>query len=152
MPLDVIKETIAELVKNGFAIHPRVKISVALRTAATLVESGIATIGQMLEISRGFRYEDDVEPADVLQTRLIDCELDSDMRIRLMKEIFVKTFFGQKIRNCAGTHEEILLSELAVLESFVQKATKVPILTESVNNALYDFVEAVNAPKYDPYR
>ena len=146
--LDRLKENLEE-VETQIKIPERVRISLALRECATLVEYEATKLGQVLEWSRFLQFKNDAGTEDKMRPRLADCIIDTDLRIALFKEIMIKSFVRTKLNSCEA-NKGALVEEWDAVKVFVARATEYPIVDEVLNTALADFIQAMDAPRQKP--
>ena len=147
--LDVLKHTVEEVEAAGETIQGRVPISFAVREIATFAEAGHGTLGVMHELVRFIKHAgDEAAKKDRMRPKLIECDLEESLRVHLHKEMFVKTYLGNKVRSLAETDSNELLEELKFMDDFLCQAAASPITSVTLNHALADFSEAMNGPRY----
>ena len=147
-----VKEALDVVLTSGEKVPPRVKISLALRTAACLCDQN-GPIEDIYQVTRCWRIKSDTERGKESSehTWLIDCKLEESLAITLFVEIFFRTFLCSRIHDWTSLKLPELKLDFDSLNVFANHLTSdeaQQLQTPGLNAALADFVQAYKAPEY----
>ena len=136
---------------GGDKLPPRVLISLALREAAGMCESGpTASSGVLLQIARCWKIAADPDVVDPFCVKLCLCELEEQLKIDLFHDIYFRSYLCNRIHEFAMSRPNELQETFDELRAFVDNVTgdSADLQSPLLNGAIADFAQAVKAPEY----
>ena len=144
-----IKEALDIVLAAQVTIPNSIKVNLALRRAATLVEHQ-GKIIDLFHIARPWKIASDTTPAHVQDMRLIDCDLNEELRIKMYHSIFFKPF-NTRISEWVAMKQPELKKDFESIDHAIGQISEdesAQLQTARLNSALANFGQSMTAAEH----